>query len=195
MLKYWPIGLAAIVATAAILAGLSSSTDPLAAWQMASRMTAQVGFPFLIITYSASSLVKLRSSDLTRSLMKNRKYWGLSFAMTHTFHLVALLSVLRIQPDPVDILRLIPGALVYVILYAMVLTSNQWGYRTLGKNWKRLHSVGIHLFWLIFAASYISKVSDPEHIPIAGIYSAVAILALLLRIAAWRKSHRQRKSA
>jgi len=193
MLKYWPIALAVFAALAATKAGLQTSSDPTDAWQMASRFTAQVGFPFLIIAYSASSLVKLRPSEFTRDLLKRRKYWGLSFAATHSVHLIALLNFLNSLPEWPPILGLLPGFSVYVVIYAMALTSNQWGYRTLGKNWNRLHSFGIHLLWLIFVATYVSKITEPEHIPIAGIYAFVAILALLLRIAAWRKSSKPKK--
>ncbi len=190
MPKYWPIALAAIVAMVATMAGLQASTDATEAWRMASRFTAQVGFPFLIVTYSASSLAKLWPGEFTRKLLRSRKYWGLSFATTHSVHLIALLNFLNSLPEWPPISGLLPGFLVYVVIYAMALTSNQWGYRTLGKNWKRLHSLGIHILWLIFAATYIGKVTEPEHFPIAGIYTAIAILALLLRIAAWRKSSR-----
>lgn len=195
MPRYWPILLALVAGAAAMFVGLQSSPETIEKWQLASRFTARAGFPFLIVTYVASSLVKLQPSGWTRALMHHRKYFGLGLAVTHTIHLVALVSFLNVLPEAPPIFTLLPGFTVFVVLYAMALTSNKWGYRTLGKNWKRLHSFGIHLIWLVFTVTYVAKIVDPEQQAVGGLFSAIAVLALLLRIAAWRNTHPERSSA
>jgi methionine sulfoxide reductase heme-binding subunit len=192
MPKWWPIGLAVIVSLVALAVGLHTGIGGGDHWIAASRYTARVGFPFLILTYSASSLARLWPNDTTRSLLRNRKWWGLAFATTHTFHLYALVMFLRAQPQPPDYASLSPAIFGYVLLYAMALTSWPWAYRALGQWWKRLHTVGIHYLWLIFAAAYVLKAFDPAQHFVGVIFGAVAFAALGLRIAAWRKTRAKR---
>lgn len=192
MPKWWPIALAAVVALTAIAVGLHTHIGGDDHWVAASRYTARVGFPFLIVTYSASSLARLWPQDWTKALLRNRKWWGLSFATTHTFHLYALLHVIYSGPTPPDYLTLSPAIAGYVLLYAMAVTSWPWAYKALGRWWKRLHTVGIHYLWLIFAAAYLLKVFEPEQRMVGIIFSAVAFGALGLRIAGWHKARAKR---
>jgi DMSO/TMAO reductase YedYZ heme-binding membrane subunit len=193
MPKWWPIGLALVVGLAALAVGLhthiSGGDDH---WMAASRYTARAGFPFLILTYSASSLARLWPSDLTKSLLRNRKWWGLAFATAHTIHLYALVNFLRAQPESPDYLSLSPAILAYVLLYAMVLTSWRGAYRALGKWWKRLHTLGIHYIWLIFAAAYVLKAFEPSQHFVGVGFATIAFAALGLRVAAWRKVRSRR---
>ncbi len=192
MRKYWPIGLAVVLASLALLAGLHSSADEVEAWTMASRYTARIGFPFFIIAYVASSLVKIRPSKLTSNFLRERKYFGLAFATTHTFHLYALLTFLAVSPEEVPLVGLLPGFAVYALIYAMALTSNRWGYRTLGRKWKWLHTTGMHVVWLAFALAYASRIGDPDEATAGLALFSIAVIALLIRIAAWRVGHSRR---
>ena len=59
--------------------------------------------------------------------------------------------------------------------------------RKLGRNWKRLHSLGIHYLWLIFTLAYAVRILDVETRVEGVIGTALALAALGLRIAARRK--------
>ncbi len=121
-------------------------------------------------------------------MMRQRRYWGLGFAASHTVHLFAFVTYFRLADIPAPVPVLIGGGLGYALLYAMALTSNRWGIRTLGRNWKRLHSFGIHYIWLIFAFDYISRSFQPETRAMDMAFSALLLGALGLRIAAQRKT-------
>lgn len=193
MPKWWPVAFAAIVAILTVLAGLASSQDPVEGWQMAARWTARVGFPFFIITYSASSLLRLSPTLTHKALVKNRRYWGLSFALTHTVHLGALITYLQVSGETRPVPVLIGGGLGYVLLFAMALTSSDRAQKALGKNWKRLHTLGIHWLWAIFAFSYFGRAMQHESQWTGLIGTSIALLALSLRIAAWWKSRQARR--
>jgi DMSO/TMAO reductase YedYZ heme-binding membrane subunit len=195
MPKWWPVALAAFVGLAALAIGLHTHIGGDDHWVAASRYTARVGFPFLILTYSASSLARLWPAGWSKALLRGRKWWGLAFATTHTVHLFALINFLRAQPAPPDYVSLAPAILAYILLYAMVLTSWPWAYKALGKWWKRLHRLGIHYIWLIFAAAYVLKALDPEQRLAGVVFGAIAFAALGLRIAAWRGSKARRVAA
>ncbi|HSG34162.1 MAG TPA: hypothetical protein VLA37_06470, partial [Sphingomonadaceae bacterium] len=162
-------------------------------WTYASRYTARVGFFLFIVTYSASSLARLFPNPTTKSLLRNRKYWGLAFATSHTIHLYAWYHVVTAPDAEVDWLYLSPAILAYIVLYAMALTSWNWAYRSLGKWWNRLHSFGIHYLWLIFAGAYALKAAFAPGQQLAGaILLLVALGALGLRIAARRQGKPKR---
>jgi methionine sulfoxide reductase heme-binding subunit len=192
MTRRWPIVLGLIAGLAALWAGLQAGSDQNEGWQLAARWTARVGFPIFILTYTASSLAKLWPGELTRGLWRDRRWWGLGFAACHTVHLYALVTYTRMAGNEVTTQTLIGGGGAYAIMYLMALTSNEASMRALGKNWKRLHKLGIHWLWFIFAFTYFGRIVEGQELPYAGITFAAALAALGLRITVWIKGRRAR---
>lgn len=187
MTRRWPMALGFLLGLAALIIGLKSGPAPFEGWRLAARWTARVGFPIFILTYSASSLGRLWPSDLTRAIWRDRRWWGLGFFASHTIHLFALVTFLRLSGEGRPLPVLIGGGYGYVLLFAMAATSNQAAMRALGQNWKRLHSFGIHTLWFIFASSYFGRIMKPESMMTGAIGFSIALAALGLRIAAWLK--------
>jgi methionine sulfoxide reductase heme-binding subunit len=190
MAHRWPMALGLVAGLLALWMGLQAGSDPIEGWQLAARWTARVGFPIFTLTYAASSLAKLWPGELTRSLWRNRRWWGLGFAASHTVHLYALVTYNRMAGHDTSTQTLIGGGGAYAILYVMALTSNEAAMRALGRNWKRLHTLGIHSLWFIFAFSYFGRIAEGREMPYAGIAFAVALAALGLRVAVWVKGRR-----
>lgn len=190
MARRWPMLLGLLAGLGALYLGLQSGKDQLEGWQLAARWTARVGFPIFILTYAASSLGRLYPNGLTRTIWRDRRWWGLGFAMAHTVHLYALVVFYQLSGRDVSVTTLIGGGGAYAIMYLMALTSNDAAMRALGKNWKRLHTAGIYWLWFIFTFSYFGRVMEGREMPWAGIALATALAALGLRIAAWRKGKR-----
>jgi DMSO/TMAO reductase YedYZ heme-binding membrane subunit len=195
MPKFWPVVVAVAVALFVMNAGLHTDGEDFERWQLASRWTARAGFPFFLIAFVASSLVALKPEQISRTLMKNRKWWGLAFAAAHTVHLYTLLNFIKASPQEMNIIGLLPGFVLYGVIYAMAATSWPWAYRALGRNWKRLHKTGMYLIWGVFTAAYIGKTMDPDLRQAGSILLALAIAALALRIMAWRKQRKIRAEA
>jgi sulfoxide reductase heme-binding subunit YedZ len=190
MARRWPLALGLLSGFGALSLGLHFGKDPLEGWLLAARWTARIGFPIFIFTYLASSLGRLWPSALTRQLWRNRRWWGLGFAACHTVHLYALVTYNRLANHDSSITTLIGGGGAYAIMYLMALTSNDAAMRALGRNWKRLHTLGSHWLWFIFTFSYFGRIASGRELPWAGIAFAIALAALWLRIAAWRKDKR-----
>ena len=186
--RRWPILLGLALSLSAIWAGLAYGTDRVEGWQMAARWTARAGFPIFILTYLASSLAKLSPGPLSRSLHRDRRYWGLGFAASHTVHLYALVTYLQISGEPRTLVSLIPGGLAYLMIFAMAITSNQPAMRALGYNWKRLHRFGIHYIWLIFTLAYAGRIAEPEKQLTGIVFTAISLAALAVRLLAHRKA-------
>lgn len=186
--RKWPLAFGALAGVVALGAALAVLGNTLDGWRLAARLTAQVGFPILLLTYSASSLGKVWHSPISRALWRDRRWWGLGFAACHTIHLYALVTAIGLGAAPPKLLTLIGGGVGYMIMYLMVLTSNRAAMRLLGRSWKRLHSVGIHWLWFIFLFSYFGRVFEPGTIAQGVIGTTLALAALVLRLVAMRRA-------
>ncbi len=179
----WAITLIPLLAALTTVAlALKLGTDEVEQWRLAARWTARIGFPILIVTYLASSLYRLWPGDWSRALLRDRRWWGLGFAATHTVHLGALVTFFQVSGTRPDTIALIGGGLAYLLLFAMAMTSNRPAMRFLGPNWKRLHSLGIHWLWLVFAFSYAGRIFDPGRATIGWVFTPIALAALGLRL-------------
>ena len=191
-MQRWPIMLGTLLALSAIAAGMAIGQDPAEQWRLAARWTARVGFPIFILTYSASSLLRLWPGSITRALVRDRRWWGLGFATCHTVHLYALVTYLSLVREQPLLSTVLGGGLAYALLFAMALTSSDAAQRALGRNWKRLHTAGIHWLWAVFVFTYGGRVAAGEEMPYAGICVGIAFAALGLRIALSVRSSRKR---
>jgi methionine sulfoxide reductase heme-binding subunit len=179
-----PLLLALLFGLAAVAMGIAIGATPAEQANLAARWTARAAFPFFLIAYAASSLLRLWPGELTRAIMRRRRQWGLAFALAHTIHLVALGTNLIVFDVARPLFVLLGGGAAYGLMYLMALTSNNWSMRKLGKNWKRLHSIGIHYSWIIFTNSYAGSLFSPEldKLLTAALFVPLLLGALGLRL-------------
>jgi sulfoxide reductase heme-binding subunit YedZ len=158
------------------------------------RRSAQTSLVLFCSAFTASSLAQLRPGPITRWMLRNRRYLGVSFAASHTYHLLALVALARVSPAFVESLNavtLVGGGMAYVFIAAMVATSFDRSAAWLGpRRWKVLHTVGMYYIWIIFLQSYLPRaVVSPAYIPAA----MLLLIALFVRVAA-RRSRQQRSA-
>ena len=162
-----------------------------AAWALVVRATARTSLLLFTTAYVASSLRILWRTELSRWLLANRRYVGLSYAVSHTLHLGAIVELARASPDfELSVGALVIGGLAYVFLYLMALTSNDRAVSMLGlANWRRLHRAGMHYNWFIFFQSFMRRaLVDPFYIP----FASIVVGAAALRFAVWLRARRRR---
>lgn len=188
MHRTWPIALGLLAGLFATWLGIASGANAIEQWSRAARWTARIGLPLFLLTYLASSLGRLWPNAITRSVWQNRRYWGLGFAACHAVHLYALVRALDASGEVRTFASLVPGGLAYVMVGLLALTSNDAAMRVLGRNWKRLHTIGIHYIWLIFTLAYVLRLADPATRPEAIYGVSLCFLALALRLVAWRQA-------
>ena len=159
------------------------------------RHTARISFAYFLLSFSASSLHYFFSNTLTKFIRHQRRYIGLSFALAHTIHLVALTSFFIVMKENPGIVTLIGGGLGYVLVYAMALTSNDNAVKKLGlKRWKKIHWFGANYIAVIFAFTYAGKLlngqlngNDYDHLTFALIVGTI-FMVFILRIRYFLKS-------
>lgn len=157
------------------------------------RSTAQTSFVLFTAAFVASPLFKLWPSGVTRWLRANRRYVGVSFAVSHVFHGVAIITLAVITSGAsLEMTALVGGLIIYMIILAMAATSFDQTARWLGQRaWQRLHTTGMYVLWAVFALAYAGRaINSILYLP----FALVVISAMLLRIAA-RTRALKRKSA
>jgi sulfoxide reductase heme-binding subunit YedZ len=144
--------------------------------------------PLFLLAFTASSLKSLWPSRLTRWLLSNRRYIGLSFAFGMAWHFSFVgysiflfglyASGLTARATALDVIGL-------TFLLLMTLTSFRWAARRLTPaNWRRLHKTGVYVIWFVATYIYLGSVRHGGDI-LHYVAFSLLIAAWLLRIAAW----------
>jgi len=163
------------------------------------RATARTSLFLFLLAFSASSLRRLWQHPATAWLLRNRRYLGVSFAVSHFLHLGAIATLAKRWPHPfieqsTEPLVVFGGGLAYVLIAAMVATSFDRSAAWLGpRRWRILHTVGNYYALIIFANSYVGRaLVEPAYLPaLLGI-----VLALGLRVVVYlRRRQLQLRSA
>jgi methionine sulfoxide reductase heme-binding subunit len=176
--------LAALVSLVAAVA-YALAPDQVQALQYAVRATARTSFLLFLAAFTASPLLKLLHSAFAKALTRERRFIGLSFAYSMLLHALVLTAYIIIAPTAFWHGRTaatnVPGSIGYLMIVLLSVTSFAVPARLVGpKNWKVLHRTGIWIIAVIFAASFLTRVS---HHAVYVVPGAVMVVAMVLRIA------------
>ncbi len=150
------------------------------------RATARTSLLLFFLSFTAGALIRLAPFELTRWQRRNRRYLGVSFAISHFIHLAALIALATVDQDLfwklTNIANIILAGTAYLFIAAMTATSFDRTAAWLGPHkWRMLHLVGSWYIWLSFA------VAVGKRIPLGPVYwvmFALVVLAAALRIIA-----------
>ena len=150
------------------------------------RTTAQTSFVLFLSAFSSTALLWLMPNAITRWMRKNRRYLGVSFAVSHAFHGAAIVALGvftgGISFTEVDLLTFIGGGLAYGFIIVMTATSFDAAVRWMGyERWHLVHTIGIYYIWFIFLFSYGGRaMRSVTYAPLA----LLLVLAFALRMIA-----------
>ena len=191
-----------ILAIAGLLLGAAVAGSMLSAhgfttegWQLAARYTARTSFLLFLWPYLASSLARLWPSGLTRTVLQERRGFGLAFAGAHGVHFVALFMFFQVSGEAPSPVTLALGGFGYVLVALMAATSNDASVRLLGRNWARLHAFSLHYVWFIFVATYAGRIAKHPDMGEYVVLISLAFAALAIRFAAMFKQVRKEVAA
>ena len=162
------------------------------------QLSVRCAVPCLLVAFSASSVHALFSSDLSAWILRNRKYFGLCFAVAMAWQALFIIWMVGVYTDyyvnEVYLLRdAIEGVVGYIFLIPMTLTTFRFGRKRISrKQWKLLHKSSIYYLWAYAFSVYwwsIFYYSDPVFIDYAFYWAG--FLAWGLRAAAWTKMRRK----
>ncbi|MEP6390268.1 MAG: hypothetical protein ABJ056_10135 [Halioglobus sp.] len=144
-----------VLALAVVHAGTGSTEDN---FRQIIRITAASSMILFSLTFSASALKYLLGNRISIAIMQARRRLGLSFALSHLVHLGAIVALVELvyAGDYSLLGDIAAGAVIYLFILAMALTSNNASVRLLGaRNWTLLHKTGSYLIWVGLFATYL----------------------------------------
>lgn len=149
------------------------------------RLTARSSCLAFLLAFVAAPLKRLWYHPISDWLSKNRRFLGLSMAVSHAYHAIVF-STLQIviqgkplQGNPLAILG-------YVFLIAMTITSFSKPAKTIGRRaWRVLHTAGMYYFWLAFAMEFGLRITKDWSY---GVLTLLVTIALLIRLIDHRPS-------
>lgn len=151
------------------------------------RGTARASLVLFLLAFTAGALVRPWPSQITRWLRRNRRYLGVSFAISHLIHLGAIVRLARVDPalfwQLTTAANVILAGAAYVFIAVMTATSFDRTAAWLGpRRWRLLHLVGGWYIWVTFAVAVGKRVPGD---PIYGAMFALVVVAAILRVNAW----------
>jgi hypothetical protein len=181
----------ALVLMSALVLGVAGAGEE--GVRMLIRATARSSAVLFLIAFLARPLRQLWRSDATAFALANRRYFGVSVAVSHLIHGAAIvwLSVAFPAAYRADTITLLFGGLGFTFLFAMAATSSDAAVRALGRaRWGVLHRLGAWYVWFIFAFTFVPDPSRGWDALHAGFVAAFAA-APLVRIAAYAKTRQK----
>jgi len=152
------------------------------------RLTARSSLLLFLLAFTASAAARTWRSPWTTWQLRNRRYLGLAFGVSHTIHALAIATFAQL--DPVGFHRassvgnFISGGIAYAFIALLCATSFDAAVRRLGwPTWHRLHLAGIYYLWISFMITF------GKRIPTSPAYVApVALLVVALIFREWPRS-------
>lgn len=185
--RWWLTGWAALVLSAMAASIVTVLGVTPRGMQALLRATARTSLVLFLVVFAASPARIAWPGAASRWLLDNRRYVGVSFAVSHAIHLAAIIGlavVARRGPAwPVAVL----GSVGYLFIAAMTATSFDRTAVWLGAwRWKRLHTAGLYYLWVIFTVSFLGS---SAHEPVAAAAVAALTGALVFRL--WFRATRR----
>jgi hypothetical protein len=158
------------------------------------RATARTSLVLFVLAFTASAMVELLPGDATRWQRRNRRYLGVSFAVSHFIHLAAIVSLAVVDKvlfwKLTNLGTIVLAGAAYLFIAAMAATSFDRSAAWLGpRRWRLLHLLGGWYIWISFAVAVGKRVpTDRFYWPMATLVLAAGIVRLA---AMWRKIRRR----
>jgi len=153
--------------------------------RIALHVTARITFAFFVCAFTGNALRDLWPGRLSLWLSRNRDWFLVAMAASHTFHLAAIIAFFQVVGwSKLHLVTLLGGGFVYLLIYALAATAimrlRRDGHGFLAGS-PRLEAAALYLIWLIFALAFVPRIVSGW--PVYSILAVTALAALVIRIA------------
>jgi DMSO/TMAO reductase YedYZ heme-binding membrane subunit len=178
-------GLSLLLAGGSVLTYFSSNGADEEHLRQMLRLSAWMALLIYLVVFVTRPLNQLVGSSFSRTLLRNRRYFGITLAAVMSVHLVLLLIVNDQAFKNV-------GPIVYVLLFLMLLTSFDSAPAKLGpRNWRLLHKTGLYglgfAYALAVGGAFLKTPFDPVYLALTILMTA----AITIRVAAFWKQRKK----
>lgn len=180
--------LASALLLAMAVVSLAIGADWIEGTRLVIRWTARTSVLLFLAAFTASASLRLAPGRYTRWQARNRRYLGLSFAVSHTIHLAAIVAL--VSQDQIlfwqltNYATLVSGGLAYVFIFAMALTSFDLAATMIGPAaWRLLHTAGAWYLWMSFVFTFGKRaVTNVDYLPVMVLIFAALAIRILARV-------------
>jgi sulfoxide reductase heme-binding subunit YedZ len=176
-----------------LLLGMSASLLAAHNWDVEGvrvviRATARTSLLLFVLAFTASALARLLPGEFTRWQLRNRRYFGGSFAISHLIHLAAILSLVELDRALFWTLTNVPTIVLagaaYLFIAAMAATSFDRSAAWLGpRKWRLLHLFGGWYIWISFAIAFGKRAPlDSFYWPWVALVLAAGLVRLIAMV-------------
>jgi hypothetical protein len=153
--------------------------------RIALHLTARITFAFFVCVFTGNALRDLWPGRLSLWLSRNRDWFLVAMAASHTFHLAAIIAFFQVVGwSKLQIVTLLGGGFVYLLFYALAATAImrlRGDGHTFMAGSPKLEAAALYLIWIIFALAFVPRIVSGW--PIYSILAVTALAALVIRIA------------
>jgi methionine sulfoxide reductase heme-binding subunit len=141
--------------------------------------------PLFLVAFLASSIVQLWPGRLTRWLLRNRRSFGLAFAVGMAWHLAFVAYFMSRFDKHLNALALGMDLVGLTFLVALTVTSYKSVRRLMPpRSWLLLHRAGVYVIWFLATWIYLMGVRYTRDLPhIVGL--VVLLCAVGIRALSW----------
>lgn len=200
-LRGWPLfSLFAVLILAMSAAAIALQPDLIEGLRSAIRATARSSFALFLAAFTASAFAVLVPSELSRALVRERRFLGLAFAFSHFVHAVLIYAYGQLNTEfwPArSVVDNTPGTVAYLFILLMALTSFKGPARLIGTSaWKRLHVTGMWIIMAVFAYANFKRIPmSAWYVLPFGIACAAVAIRLVGKLALATKRRQARQPA
>lgn len=150
------------------------------------RLTARIAFLVLLAVFVARPLRQLLRTPFTAALLRYRPLVGVAFAGIHTGHLLLIVYRAREVADfQFRVADNLPGAVTYLIIFTMVVTTFSAPRRAIGpRAWRALHQAGLYWVTFVFVQTQLPR-SVHELADVNWWLLAIVAAAVVVRMTAF----------
>lgn len=148
------------------------------------HLTARTTFVFFVCAFAGNALRDLWPSALSAWLARQRDWFLLAVAASHTFHLAAIIAFFQVVGwSQLKLMTAVGGGSVYLLIYglAIVAIRRLRSRREIFFLKPTFEAFAMYLIWLIFALAFVPRIISGW--PVYSFFGLMALAALLVRVA------------
>ncbi len=174
--------LALAVMTAAVVATHGFGEEGAVALLLATARSSAV---FLMGAFLATALRRTWPVPFTAWLLRNRRMIGLSCAISHAIHGVAIWRLVSLTGELPELHILVLTTVGYAALAFLVVTSRDEAVTALGRErWHGAHRAILYYLWFLFFVTFAGSASAGHAVP--AVFAVAMLAGLVFRVFALR---------